>query len=157
MINQKALNIKIIKSFSQPILLISFWALYQQILFNLIQNSVKYNKQKGIIEISISLEKQRHSSLIEMPEYHLVTRIKDTGKGISHNRIEFLFMAFGELRKKQNRMLVEDYGLGLGLSNAKEIANHIGGDVTLASSDSKFTLFEVRTPIDIEEGQIVLN
>ena len=118
---------------------------------------MKYNKQRGIIEISISLEKQRNSSLIEMPEYHLVTRIKDTGKGISHNRIEFLFMAFGELRKKQNRMLVEDYGLGLGLSNAKEIANHIGGDVTLVSSDSEFTVFEVRTPIDIEEGQIVLN
>ena len=49
-------------------------------------------------------------------------------------------------------MLVEDYGLGLGLSNSKEIANHIGGDVTLVSSDSQFTQFEVKTPIDVEEG-----
>jgi signal transduction histidine kinase len=53
-------------------------------------------------------------------------------------------------------MLVEDYGLGLGLSNSKEIANHIGGDVTLVSSDSQFTQFEVKTPIDVEEGYIVL-
>jgi hypothetical protein len=30
------------------------------------------------------------------------------------------------MRKNQNRMLVEDYGLGLGLSNSKEIAKHIG-------------------------------
>jgi signal transduction histidine kinase len=49
-------------------------------------------------------------------------------------------------------MLVEDYGLGLGLSNSKEIANHIGGDVILISSDSQFTVFEVRIPIDVEEG-----
>ena len=44
-------------------------------------------------------------------------------------------MTFGELRKMQNRMLVEDYGIGLGLSNSKEIANHIGGDVALISSN----------------------
>ena len=50
-------------------------------------------------------------------------------------------MTFGELRKKQNRMLVEDYGLGLGLSNSKEIAKHIGGDVSLVSSDIECTVF----------------
>ncbi len=58
------------------------------------------------------------SCLIDKPEYHFVTRIKDTGKGIGLGRIEYLFLTFGELRKKQNRMLVEDYGLGLGLSNS---------------------------------------
>ena len=33
------------------------------------------------------------------------------------------------MKKKQSRILVEDYGIGLGLSNSKEIANQIGGDV----------------------------
>lgn len=44
-------------------------------------------------------------------------------------------------------MLVEDYGIGLGLSNSKEIANHIGGDVSLVVSNSEFTIFEVRIPV----------
>ena len=76
------------------------------------------------------------SSLIDSPEYQLVTRIKDNGKKIEKSRIDYLFLTFGELRKKQNRTLVEDYGIGLGLSNSKEIAIHLGGEITLISSDS---------------------
>ena len=49
-------------------------------------------------------------------------------------------------------MLVEDYGIGLGLSNSKEIANHIGGDVTFVSSNAENTIFEVRVPIDVLES-----
>ena len=40
------------------------------------------------------------SSLIDSPEYHLVTRIIDNGKKIEINRVEYLFLTFGELRKK---------------------------------------------------------
>jgi signal transduction histidine kinase len=54
-------------------------------------------------------------------------------------------------------MLVEDYGLGLGLSNSKEIAKHLGGDVTLVSSDLECTVFEVRMPIDVEERLVAIN
>jgi C4-dicarboxylate-specific signal transduction histidine kinase len=40
-----------------------------------------------------------------------------------------LFVPFAELRKKQSMQSVVDYGIGLGLSCSKEIANAIGGDV----------------------------
>jgi len=126
-------------------------------LFNLIQNSIKYTKQEGMIEITISLEKKMQSSLLDSPDYQFVTKIKDNGKKIDKNRIDYLFLTFGELRKKQNRTLVEDYGIGLGLSNSKEIAMHVGGDVTLVSSDEECNIFEVRVPIDVDESQIVLN
>jgi signal transduction histidine kinase len=66
-------------------------------------------------------------------------------------------MTFGELRKKQNRMLVEDYGLGLGLSNSKEIAKHIGGDVSLVFSDLQCTVFEVKIPVDFKDRQAIQN
>ena len=97
------------------------------------------------------------SSLIDTRDYNFVTRIKDTGKGIGQGRIEYLFLTFGELRKKQNRLLVEDYGLGLGLSNSKEIAKHLRGDVRLVSSDLECTVFEVRIPVEVEERLVVIN
>jgi signal transduction histidine kinase len=46
-------------------------------------------------------------------------------------------------------MLVEDYGIGLGLSNSKEIAKYLGGDVSFVSSNSECTIFEVRLPVDV--------
>lgn len=49
-------------------------------------------------------------------------------------------------------MLVEDYGIGLGLSNSKEMANHIGGDVTLISTNVEYTIFEVRIPVELDES-----
>lgn len=66
-------------------------------------------------------------------------------------------MPFGELRKMQNRSLVEDYGIGLGLSNSKEMARHIGGDVILLSSNEQETLFQVTIPVDIQSNQIIFN
>ena len=53
--------------------------------------------------------------------------------------------------------MVEDYGIGLGLSNSKEIALHIGGDVTLVSSDEEYNIFEVRVPINVIESEIILD
>jgi signal transduction histidine kinase len=68
-------------------------------LFNLIQNSIKYAKQEGMIEITISLEKKMQSRLLDSPDYQFVTKIKDNGKKIDKNRIDYLFLTFGELRK----------------------------------------------------------
>ena len=42
-----------------------------------------------------------------------------------------MFEAFGELKKKQNLRKVKDYGIGIGLSNSRELARFIGGDVIL--------------------------
>ncbi len=52
-----------------------------------------------MIEITISLEKKMQSSLLDSPDYQFVTKIKDNGKKIDKNRIDYLFLTFGELRK----------------------------------------------------------
>jgi hypothetical protein len=52
-------------------------------------------------------------------------------------------------------MLVEDYGLGLGLSNSKEIAKHIGWDFSLVFSDLESTVFEVKIPVDFKDRQAI--
>lgn len=67
-------------------------------------------------------------------ELFLITEILNEGKGIKKEREEFLFVPFGELRKKQNLKDVEDYGIGVGLSNSRELARFIKGDVKLIKS-----------------------
>lgn len=64
----------------------------------------------------------------------LVTNITDTGKGIEQDRIQYMFVLFGELRKKQEFCKVKDLGIGVGLSCSKELINALGGSVRLISS-----------------------
>jgi K+-sensing histidine kinase KdpD len=52
----------------------------------------------------------------------LVTEVRDNGKGIELERQKFLFKSFSELRKFQSIEKVKDYGIGIGLSNSKELA-----------------------------------
>jgi K+-sensing histidine kinase KdpD len=94
-------------------------------LFNFIQNAVKYNLNNGEIMINYSLqEKPRMSSnsINASPTIELVTKITDTGKGIEQDRIQFMFVLFGELRKKQELRKVKDLGIGVGLSCSKELS-----------------------------------
>lgn len=64
----------------------------------------------------------------------LVTQVRDSGKGIEEERKKFLFSSFSELRKFQSIEKVKDYGIGIGLSNSRELARKIGGDVILLKS-----------------------
>jgi len=52
----KKLKIVVYKNFRLPTNLTSYWNLYQQILLNVVHNSIKFNKHEGRIEISFSLE-----------------------------------------------------------------------------------------------------
>jgi C4-dicarboxylate-specific signal transduction histidine kinase len=45
--------------------------------------------------------------------------------------LKYLFRPFGELRDKQNMHDVVDYGIGIGLSCSFEIAQKMGGLVSL--------------------------
>ena len=67
-------------------------------------------------------------------QFYLVTNIEDSGKGIEEERIKFLFKPFAELNYKQSLQDVVDYGLGIGLTCAKEISNALGGETILLKS-----------------------
>jgi signal transduction histidine kinase len=105
------------------------WRLYQLIIFNLIQNAVKYNRRDGAINISTELIDLGENVPNEM---YFDTIISDDGVGIDKERIPYLFEVFGELKHSMenlNHELIKDNGIGVGLSCSKIIANAIGGDV----------------------------
>lgn len=71
------------------------WRLYQLIIFNIIQNAVKYNKREGTISVSTELK----DSELDVPnEMVFETIISDDGNGIEKERIPNLFKVFGELK-----------------------------------------------------------
>lgn len=80
----------------------------QQLLTNLIENSIKYGKKKGTTEVSVQ----------DLIQNKVLVRITDNGEGIAEDHIPRLFERFYRVDKTGNRKVG---GSGLGLSIVKHI------------------------------------
>lgn len=90
-----------------------------QVLLNLLSNAIKFTLT-GYIEIICSLtEKGR-----------LKVRVKDTGIGINHERLDELFVEFNTTSIE----LINPNGCGLGLHISNKIVRELGGDSIHVSS-----------------------
>ena len=106
-----------------------------QILFNLIENALKENEEKGI-EITISLALENN---------HYIITVSDNGVGIPTNSIEFIFKRF--YRVDQSRG-AEKKGTGLGLSIVKRAVEAHSGNITVSSTPGIITSFKIQLPKD---------
>ncbi|MBI5588480.1 MAG: HAMP domain-containing protein [Deltaproteobacteria bacterium] len=104
-----------------------------QLLFNLIDNAVKYTPNGGHVELSLDEEDGK-----------AVVRVKDTGVGISAEDLPYIFDRFYRVDKARTR---DVGGAGLGLSICKEIAESHGGTLEAASEAGKGSTFTVRLPL----------
>lgn len=95
----------------------------KQVLNNLIGNAIKFT-QKGAVSISAKIEKSAQNGLI------LKGEIKDTGIGISADKMETLFDAFSQVDSSTTR---EYGGTGLGLSISKQICELMSGSLNVSS------------------------
>ena len=110
-----------------------------QILFNLMENAVKYNLPGGEITLAGKGE-----------EAWAVLTVEDTGVGIPEEDIDRIFDRFYRVDKARSRAAG---GTGLGLSIVRDTARRHGGDVTAHRREGKGTCFTVRLPIQKEEWQ----
>ena len=108
---------------SKDFKLVTDWNLYKLILFNVIQNSIKYNKKNGSIYFGLDLQRNAEN------KYMLTTIIRDTGIGIDPERLKFMFKTYEELLDKSFLSKVKDHGIGLGLSNSLIFATKLGGSL----------------------------
>ena len=135
MINDKHLEVGISMTPSVPV---NFWydaKIYKEILFNLIQNAVKFNNQDGVINVKISFD----------PETSLLnTEITDSGAGINKEKQKSLFYAFRGISTQRNQSMTKNKedrsGIGIGLSNAKILCEAMGGSISLKSAPGKGTV-----------------
>jgi len=102
--------------------------LFKHILFNLIKNSLYFIQASGKGDIYIEAK--------TLDQHHILT-FKDTGPGIPHDQIPFLFKPFYSKRP---------HGTGLGLSFCKKAMNSIGGDITVESVFGEHTTFTLSFP-----------
>ena len=101
-----------------------------QLIYNLVNNAIRYNKEGG--EISIT------DHLIRGKSYSLY--IKDTGIGIPENEIGSIFDRFKKTARNEGE------GYGLGLSIVKSIAQYHGIRIEVKSDFSKGTVFSLIFP-----------
>jgi two-component system phosphate regulon sensor histidine kinase PhoR len=94
--------------YNQPIIVIGDKERIQQVMTNLVVNSIKYGRDKGTTEVSIE----------NLIKNKIIVRITDNGEGIVKANIPRLFERFYRVDKSGSR---KEGGSGLGLSIVKHI------------------------------------
>ncbi|RUL71489.1 hybrid sensor histidine kinase/response regulator [Dyella choica] len=130
----KGLVLELHVSEDVPALLVGDGLRIRQVLFNLVNNAVKFTERGGIrIDVawtdgSMSLD------------------VSDTGPGISETSRVRLFRRFEQDEGPQRSI-----GSGLGLAICNELVGLMGGRMTLESMLGKGSTFRVRLPLQIAE------
>ncbi len=101
----------------------------EQMLTNLADNAVKFNRENGCVRIS-----HRRS------ETHDFIAVEDMGEGISSEHLGRIFERFYRTDKARSR---EIGGTGLGLAIVKHLARLHGGEVSVASTVGKGSVFTI--------------
>ena len=105
----------------------------EEIVYNLCDNAVKYNKPGGMVNVSVSKDAD-----------FAVLEVRDTGIGIPEGQLDRIFERFYRVDQSHSRELG---GTGLGLSIVKHGAAFHNAAVEVESKEGEGTLFRVRFPI----------
>jgi two-component system phosphate regulon sensor histidine kinase PhoR len=105
----------------------------QQVLFNLVENAIKYGRNQGCVTIGGQ----------EAPDGKVELWVRDDGPGIPVESRERVFERFYRVDRARSR---ETGGTGLGLSIVKHIVQAHGGEVWLKSDLGVGTTFHFTLP-----------
>lgn len=105
---------------------------------NLISNAIKYNREQGLVTITISSS-----------DSYLITEIKDTGIGMKSEEKQKLF---SEFFRAKNEFTKNISGTGLGLSIVKKIVDSYSGKIEVEAEYGMGTTFRVFLPIAFESN-----
>ena len=102
-------------------------------LYNLIENAIRYNNDKGSVNITLETRGQEG-----------VIIIADTGVGIAPEQRELVFEPFYRVNKSRSR---EFGGAGIGLSLVKTILKRHGASITVSENNPQGSVFTIRIPL----------
>lgn len=111
----------------------------QQILLNLIGNAIKFTSE-GHVEVRVRLEPIDSSCL------RLAFDIEDTGIGIAQDKLNRLFKAFSQVDASTSRKYG---GTGLGLSISAQLAQLMGGDISVQSTEGVGSIFTFSVSVEM--------
>ncbi len=95
-------------------------ALIREMIENLVQNGIRYNKENGTVDVSVTIM-----------DAHPMIRVKDTGIGIPADQLGRVFERFYRVDKSRSR---QTGGTGLGLAIVKHIVEIHSAEIEIKST-----------------------
>jgi signal transduction histidine kinase/ActR/RegA family two-component response regulator len=111
---------------------------FQQILFNLMSNAVKFTRDGDILV------------KVDWAGGLLSVAVTDSGCGIPADRLEHVFNSFEQADAGTTRRYG---GTGLGLSISRKLAEVMGGSLTVASVEGEGSTFTLQLPMKVVASQ----
>jgi PAS domain S-box-containing protein len=106
---------------------------FKQIMYNLLNNAVKFTPEGGSIHISAHHDDE-----------YLSIEVADTGIGIARSEQEMIFQPFRQVDSAESRKY---QGTGLGLALVKQFVELHNGTIEVESEVGKGSIFKVKTPL----------
>ncbi len=100
---------------------------------NLIENAIKYNKEGGMVKVSLNADHR-----------YFYVRVEDTGIGIPEEAKKYIFDRFYRVDKARSR---ETGGTGLGLAITKSAVMMHKGNIKVSGKEGEGSVFVVRIPL----------
>ncbi len=104
----------------------------QQILTNLVSNSIKFTSE-GEIEFGVTAHDK------DFIKFY----VQDTGVGMSKEKMDYIFDRFRQVEEHTSRQY---QGSGLGLAISKQLVELLGGEIWVDSKENKGTTFYFTLP-----------
>jgi signal transduction histidine kinase len=109
----------------------------KQVIFNLVDNAVKYNQPGGSVDITVHIENRL-----------VIIEVADTGIGIAANDLPRVFDRFYRVDKSRSR---QRGGSGLGLAIVKKIVEEHNGMVSVESTPGRGSTFHIELPLYLQD------
>ena len=111
-----------------------------QIVFNLVENGIKYNTPGGTLTVSLHRD-----------EDNAIIKVTDSGMGIPADAVDHIFERFYRVDKARSR---QSGGSGLGLAIVRDTVLRNDGQIKVDSIPGKGTTFTVIFPV-FETGEVL--
>ena len=112
----------------------------KQVLYNLIENAVKFTT-KGFVEFGYSIIEKENKI-----QFYVV----DSGIGISNEKFDMIY----DLFRQADESFTREYGgTGIGLTIAKKIIDHLGGEIWVQSTPDQGTNIYFTLPLESPESK----
>lgn len=118
----------------------------KQIISNLIGNAIKFT-MSGKISLTVKVIGRQNDRVVT-----LMFRVKDTGIGISPEKIKCLFTRFNQIDNSSTR---EYGGSGLGLSICKGLIEEMGGEIGVESIVGEGSCFYFSCPFEVSSEGVM--
>lgn len=119
----------------EPVMINCDKDLIYQVIYNLVDNAIKFTNIGGKIDFKLSQDKE-----------NLIFAITNTGKGIPEAELPFVFERFYKIDKSRSDVKTST---GLGLYIVNKILSAHKGKILVTSKENEFTTFNIILPKEI--------